>query len=1813
MEQSIRLAVLDRGEPAVRLLAAVGNVERGDREAPVTSISVLTEPRQRAWYAREADETVDVVVVDGMVSTDAVLAALRAARIDAVWIGQVPCHDQLALVTACEEAGIAIVGPDSATVRRLADPLALERAAHRAGVSVDAAGMPVGGEPARGYSSHSFGRRRIEVDVLADAVGTVWALGARDVSVHRGEHLILAQLPAPGLSEETAGALLVAARTITRALGYRGAGVLVFSTALDGSDPRLVAIDTLARAEHSLLEESTGSSFLRLRLAIAQGDLLVHTEPVIEGHALEARLLAEDPERGFAPTGGAVQLLAQPVGTGVRIDASLREGDVVDARTDPHVATFTSWGHTRAEALGRIRRALERTLVVLSDGPTNRAALLTLLGRPEIVAGAVDASWWEGIARSEEAVAPADPVAVVAAAVETYEADLALVQQAFLATAARGRPEHPEAVGTLVALQYRGVSHRLRVYRTAADRYRIHDGVVLDVHVERVGPYERRISVGGRRHRALAVAQGAGFRLEIDGSAHTVERTDGFVVRAGWPALVAKILVAAGDEVETGDEVAVLESMKMVTTVTAPYAGVVTSVAVVANSQVERGAPLLRIRAKDAHEPEGVEPVAAGDVAAGADAETTRVFLSDLASADAEAATPSLTDVFGRLTQYLLGYDRDPAEVRDLLAALRAEAARRPADDPELSRLEDELLDLFAETASLYRPRTEAGEEFEANTQEYLIDFLTDLDADRAGLPEGYRARLERAVARYGVTGLRRGRALEAAVTWLFRSFERVPALAPAVTTILDRRLTHVQTLRPGADQELRSRMDRLARAAEGRQQPIADLARDVVFHYLDAPLLDTVRGEVETAMRERLAALREDAQRPDREEHIAALVACPHPLRALMLQSWLDSRSDPRLSAFRDCILEAYARRFYRIRKLTDLRPAESARLQLISAGYEHEGRPIHLVVAYVPWDELASASRSLAEHIGTLPEDLEVTVDLVLWRDGARPSIEELAADAGEVLRTCDFGRSLHRLDLTVTSLDRTAENQAGTTGAAGTQHLTFRSEADGGFVEDLAYRNLHPMLAKRLELWRLSTFELTRLPSPEDVYLFSGVARDNPKDHRLFALAEARDLIRVTNPTTGAVDYPGLGRTGLRALAAMRDALAAYPPRQRPAANRIIIWVRPLWDIPRTELPALAAQYEPLARNAGLEKLVLHISVPSTHADGHTTVVSKVIHVEGMGRSGMVIRVTDPGANAIRPLTRYAQKLLTAARFGSPYPYETIRMLTPGEKGTSVFPRGEFTELELVEAAHSADDRLEPVVRPPAENTAHLVVGLLTSYTDVVPEGMVRVAILSDPTQGLGNLAEPECRRINAALAYAAAHRLPVEWYAVSSGALIAMDSGTENMDWIALTLRRIIEFTQARGEINIIVTGINVGGQPYWNAEATMLMHTRGILVMTPASAMVLTGKQALDFSGAVSADDNFGIGGYDRVMGPNGQAQYWAPSFQEACLLLLRHYDYTYVVPGERFPRTRPTDDPAERDVRSAPHETVPGSDFTTVGDVFDATANPDRKKPFDMRSVMGAVADNDCAPLERWRDWRDADTSIVWDVTIGGIPVCMIGMESRSIPRQGAVPADGPPSWTSGTLFPQSSRKTARAINATSGNRPLVVLANLSGFDGSPESMRRWQLEYGAEIGRAVTNFRGPIVFVVVSRYHGGAFVVFSKALTSSMEIAAVQGAYASVIGGAPAAATVFAREVKQRTERDERVTAAMAGNRAHIAEVTARVRSEKLGEVADEFDAIHTIERARRVGSVDALIEPERLRGWIIEALQRGIAREEHAAHADA
>ena len=254
-------------------------------------------------------------------------------------------------------------------------------------------------------------------------------------------------------------------------------------------------------------------------------------------------------------------------------------------------------------------------------------------------------------------------------------------------------------------------------------------------------------------------------------------------------------------------------------------------------------------------------------------------------------------------------------------------------------------------------------------------------------------------------------------------------------------------------------------------------------------------------------------------------------------------------------------------------MRSASTTARLLGTADYDHEDRPIHLVTGYARLEELPELSMTIARHLATAGTGREVVVDLALWRHGESSDDDAIVAEAEKLLSDCDFGRLLHRLDLTVTTVDGAAPERFRT------HHVTYR-QRDGQFVEDPLYRNLHPMLAKRLDLWRLANFELRRLRSAEDVYVFHGVAHDNPADHRLFALAEVRDLTPV-RAADGAVRYPRLELMGLLALSAMREALATFDRRDRPAANRIVLYIRPPWDVPRDAWPNWPGRLAPLAR--------------------------------------------------------------------------------------------------------------------------------------------------------------------------------------------------------------------------------------------------------------------------------------------------------------------------------------------------------------------------------------------------------------------------------------------------------------------------------------------------------------------------------------------------------------------------------------------------------------------------------------------------------
>ncbi|MEV4832447.1 carboxyl transferase domain-containing protein [Micromonospora sp. NPDC049257] len=1814
-----RVAIVNRGEAAMRLIHAVRELA-AQTDTRIETVALYTDVDRTATFVREADVAYDLGPASARPYLD--LKKLEHALVetgaDAAWVGWGFVAEDPAFAELCEKIGVTFVGPSPDAMRKLGDKIGAKLIAEEVGVPVapwsrgavetlEAAitaaaeiGYPLmlkataggGGrgirvvtsdaeladayqrtsqEAARAFGSGIVflerlvtGARHVEVQVIADGQGTAWALGVRDCSVQRRNQKVIEESASPVLSPEQAVELKTSAERLAVAVGYRGAATVEF---LYHPGDRLFAfleVNTRLQVEHPITELTTGFDLVKAQLHVAAGGRLDGVPPLERGHAIEARLNAEDPDRDFAPAPGRIARLDLPAGPGIRVDTGVSEGDTIPADFDSMIAKIIAYGRDRDEALGRLRRAMANTTVIIEGGATNKSFVLDLLDQPEVIDASADTGWIDRVRAEGRLVSHRhSAVALAAAAIEAYEEQERAEQQRLLSTAFGGRPQVQHVSGRPLDLKLRGVGYRMRVARVGAHRFRVGieaggDVHTADVELDRFDRHTGQIAVNGARYRLLTGTHGAIHLVEVDGVTHRVGRDEGGVVRSPMPALVVATPVEVGAEVEAGAPVLVLEAMKMETVLRAPFRARLRECGVSVGSQVEAGAALLRL-----------EPLA-DDSDDTPDAPTAAPVALDLPVAPDQApAVERSRRGQEDLRGLLLGFDVDPHDdgrvLDEYLAARRAaiEDGHRPLAE------EIDLVDVFADLAELTRNRLTgedvSGDNHVPSAREYFHTYLQSLDVERAGLPAPFQAKLAKALGHYGVTELDRSPALEAAVFRIFLAQQRASADATVVATLLRSWLRE-----PPPDAVLREpaglALERLVAATQVRFPVVADLARGVVFAWFAQPLLLRNRARLYASVRRHLRHLDAHPDAADRAERVAEMVRSTEPLVRVLGQRLVRDHLDNAV------MLEVLTRRYYGNKGLADVRTRQVADCTFVVA----ERADSSLLSAAVRFDALGDALRGLAELAG---DGSAVDADIYLGWENQPEDFDAMAAALLEVVNAHPLPAQVRRLTTTV----------AGRGGAVMHHHFTFRPSSTG-MSEERLIRGLHPYIAQRMQLERLRKFDLTRLPSSdEEVYLFQAVARENPSDERLVAFAQVRDLTALREHDGRLVALPTAEDIVATCLDSIRRAQTRRPSKTRFNTNRIVIYVWPPSDLTREEMEMIAGRVRPTTVGAGLEE-ILFIARQRDRRTGELTKIAVRISFDATG--GAELSMGEPPADPVEPLDDYRLKVLRASSRNTVYPYELTGML------------GQFVE-------HDLDDEhaLAPVDRPRGRNTAAIVAGVVTTPTPRHPQGVTRVVLLGDPTKSLGALSEAECRRVIAALDLAERLQVPLEWYALSAGARISMTSGTENMDWVAAALKRIVEFTQDGGEINIVVAGINVGAQPYWNAEATMLMHTRGILVMTPEAAMVLTGKQSLDFSGGVSAEDNFGIGGYDRVMGPNGQAQYWAPNLTAARDVLMSYYDHTYVAPGEDAPRRATTADPADRDVSAFPH-TVAGSDFTTVGEIFSATANPDRKKPFDIRTVMRALSDQDHPVLERWAGMADAETAVVQDVHLGGIPVCLLGIESRSVPRRGFPPTDGPDTYTAGTLFPRSSKKAARAINAASGNRPLVVLANLSGFDGSPESMRKLQLEYGAEIGRAIVNFRGPIVFCVISRYHGGAFVVFSKALNPNMTVLALEGSFASVLGGAPAAAVVFSGDVNARTAADLRVrdlearVAAATGTEraaltAELDETRAAVRAEKLGEVAAEFDRVHNIQRAVEVGSVDAVIRAAELRPRIIEAIE--------------
>jgi len=1836
-----RIAIVNRGEAAVRLIHAVAELAEAidDGEQKPVTIALHTAAEQHAMFVRLADEAVEISTADGAnpyLDYDAIVRGLNAARADAAWVGWGFVAEHPEFADRCAQEGVTFIGPSGDVMRQLGDKIGAKRLAEAndvpvaawsngpvadvaaAAVHAEAIGYPLmikataggGGrgirmveraeelddafERASGEAERSFGdatvfmervvrgARHVEVQIVADTHGNAWALGVRDCSLQRRNQKVIEESTSSALSAEQNTELGAAAVRLAKAAGYTNVGTVEFLYQPDDESFAFLEVNTRLQVEHPVTELTTGFDLVKMQLQMAAGWELDGDPPAPTGHAIEARLNAEDPDRGFTPAPGPIDLLRFPSGPGIRVDTGVAEGDTIPPDYDSMIAKIIAWAPTRAEALARLRRAIGQTTVVIGGAATNKSFLLDILNRPEVADGAFDTQWLDRLTADGPQSPAHSEIALVAAAIDAWETEAANNQRAFYASAGRGRPKADAPPERKFECRYRGENYGLAVARVSPRQYIVTlDGHTVHAIADRIGRSGMHVWIGGgssaadvgHRYRVTATVDGTDHIIEVDGVTHRVSRDDGGLLRAPAPALVVAVAVSVGDQVTKGSPLVVLESMKVETPVLAPFDATVADVAVSANVQVDAAAPLVRL-----------EPLASADE--GAAPSGRRVGFGELGPADADEheSRQQLLDLLASMRWHVLGFDlgshglRSPSAIAATYDELRSDVEI----DDEIVNAELAILNAFADIATLSRNRpADAQSEVDAHSpQEYFHRYLRSLDVETEGLPASFRQRLVGALAHYGIgTELEHTPELEQASYGLFIAQQRASDCRPLLLALLSREAPEAGELSPAVTADFRRTLDNVMEATELRHPIVGNMARNCRYRCFDEPLIEAINNEAIGEVRLRLDLLADEPDQEERAAIINELARSPQRLIRLMVD-----KDDDGFFCERFPLVEVLTRRNYQIRDLEEFRHGRFNDESLLTTSYNRDDGRRHVIAALASAEQVGTVFASMAAVAKKAPaEDITVLDLYVRWG--------ELAIDAdalGGVLLTTltavDLPPWVARVSVSGASVDGTVH------------HFTFRQGSDG-LSEDLAIRGVHPMVAQRLQIWRLENFDLTRLPSPEDTHLFAGTAHANARDRRLFAAAEIRNFTPIRDEDGRLIGLPEFERVLSSCLEGLRAARTMFTPNEAPVWNRILLYIWPVVDLSMAEIAELSELLAPLTQGLGLEDVRVQAKVQ--RSDGtNDEVILKIADVAG---AGVQVDLLPIPIAPLEPLDDYTRNVLSARRRGAPYPYELIPALTRDS--------GTFIEYDV-----AADGGFEPVEREPGQNNAGIIAGLVSTPTSRYPEGMQRVALLGDPTKSLGSISEAECRIILGALDLAELIDAPVEWFAVSAGAKVAMDSGTENMDWISRVLRRIIEFTQDGREINIVVTGINVGAQPYWNAEATMLAHTKGILVMTPESAMVLTGKQALDYSGGVSAEDNFGIGGYDRIMGPNGQAQYWAADLAGACDVLFAHYEHCYVAPGEQFPRPAETNDPRDRDARDSPH-VVEGVDFTTVGDVWSDETNPGRKKPFDIRAVMHAVIDNDLPPLERWAAMRDAESVVALDAHLGGHPIALLGIESRPMPRFGLLPADGPDQWTAGTLFPLSSKKAARAINAASGSRPLVVLANLSGFDGSPESLRRLQLEYGAEIGRAVVNFDGPIVFCVISRYHGGAFVVFSGALNDNMQVLAVDGTHASVLGGAPAAAVVFAGEVRRRVSTDPRITELQAREqsagpvervalRAELAELTDTVRSEKLGEVATEFDTIHSVERAMEVGSVDRIIPAAEIRPILIDAIEAGMAK---------
>ncbi|MEJ2121587.1 MAG: acetyl-CoA carboxylase biotin carboxylase subunit [Alphaproteobacteria bacterium] len=646
-----KILIANRGEIAVR-------IARAARELGHKTVAVYSDADAGALHVDAADEAVRIgppPVAESYLSIPVIVDAAKQSGADAVHPGYGFLAENAAFARACAKAGLTFIGPPAKAIALMGDKAKAKARMEKAGVptvpghtgedqsaaalakAAGQVGYPLMIKAAAGGGGRGMravadakdfkaaltaaqseakgafgddrvllerlitGARHVEIQVIADAHGNAVHLGERDCSVQRRHQKVLEEAPSPAVDEELRAEMGAAAVAAARAIGYEGAGTVEFLLAADGSF-YFLEMNTRLQVEHPVTEMVTDLDIVALQMAVAAGEALpIDQEDVIfEGHAIEARLYAEDPAAGFLPAAGHAAAWRPPHGAFIRVDHGLKEGQEVTPFYDPMIAKVIAWGETRSVARRRLIGALEDT--VLLGLPTNRRFLIEVLGDETFAAGEATTDFLDsGFAgASLETSAPSSVMLALAALLLAgYDGSKPVWGRRFIPVI----PIVLEAAGERI-------DAGVRVAETGPHTVEVNGDTVALRVLGRDGPYIR-FEHAGTVHTARAVVDGMTVHLDLDGVSATIrelpahagalgaEAGDG-VIRAPLTGKVLRAPHKAGERVAAGDVLFIVEAMKMEHEVRAPHDGVIAEALIAEGEQVPIDQVMMRIEAGDA-------------------------------------------------------------------------------------------------------------------------------------------------------------------------------------------------------------------------------------------------------------------------------------------------------------------------------------------------------------------------------------------------------------------------------------------------------------------------------------------------------------------------------------------------------------------------------------------------------------------------------------------------------------------------------------------------------------------------------------------------------------------------------------------------------------------------------------------------------------------------------------------------------------------------------------------------------------------------------------------------------------------------------------------------------------------------------------------------------------------------------------------------------------------------------------------------------------------------------------------------------------